>query len=204
MPRAYFGLYETCPSHRHKSKVVCPILLDKSLRKIQIMNLIDFYTTNNTCFELNFLKLWTNEQDLWVGIFLIGQFMTDFFKCSSKFYLKIIIKIDICFIFCILMWYLICPYAFLKFISWFLTNKFYPLIKRTFQFYLLTEWHQRCNISAELPKISIFRGRISFIPYSETFFSFAFSVQWIHRNVCWKNGGKNLWVAFICPQCPST
>ena len=173
MLRAYFGLYETSLSYKPKSKVFYPYLLDKSLRKIQIVNLNDFNTITNTCFELYFLKVLTKS----VGWNFFYCLISDkFFQSSEKFFLQIVIKIDVFFSLCILIWYLICFYVFLKFIFWFLTTIFYPLI-RSSHFYLFTEWHQRWHITAELPKISIFQGLISFNPDSETFFSFAFLLQ---------------------------
>ena len=80
-------------------------------------------------------------------------------------------------------------------------NKSLPSNNKIITFYVVTAWHPHCHILAELPKISIFQGMISFDPNSKTFFSFAFLLQKINKNVRWKNI-RNLWVAYVCPPPP--
>ena len=72
--RAYFGFYKTCSVTPTIIKGILLVLLNNSLGKIQIVNLNDFYTITNTCFELHVLRIWIE----FVGLDFFGQVKTNF------------------------------------------------------------------------------------------------------------------------------
>ena len=173
---------------------------DKSLRKTQIVNLNDFHTITNTCFERHFLKILTKSVGTLGRIFFNCLIFDIFFSnilrilspnnYQNRHFFQFV-HVDMIFNL------FLCVPKIPFFIS---DNKILPSNNNIITFTRIYWMTSTLSHYRWIAKTSIFQGLIYFNPESETIFSFF--ISYLKRSIRMYVALFKICVAFICHQRP--